>query len=112
MPILEDEKRKELHVLCHVHQEMLMPGRVGLGNGSASTVVYACPKPACQVHYSISQGYFMRSENGHALVTDSVPFVQCEYDKIYMYLAEVLPEKRSFRLWKCPKCKCISAINA
>ena len=84
---------------------------VGLGNQSAPPVVYACPKSTCQVHYSSSQGYFIPSENGHVLVTDSVPLVQCEYDHIYMYLAEVIPEKRSFRLWKCPKCNIISAVN-
>jgi hypothetical protein len=112
MRVLEDEKRKDLNVLCHLHHEILKLAPVGFGDHSGTKVIYACPKPTCQVHYSSSQGYFLLSENGHGLVTDSVPHVRCEHDQIEMYLAEVIPEKRSFRLWKCPKCMTISAINA
>jgi hypothetical protein len=112
MRVLESEKRKDLHALCHQHHVELELVTVGLGKHSASAVVYACPKPACQVHYSSLEGYFIHSENRHGLVTESVPLVQCEYDQAYMYLAEVLPEKRSFRLWKCPKCNTVSAINS
>src|SRR5882762_10358556 len=110
MRVLEREKRADLHALCHQHHVEMELVPVGLGKHSASTVVYACPKLTCQVHFSSSEGYFIRSGNGHGLVTDSVPLVRCEHDKIFMYLAEVLPEKRSFRLWKCPKCNTVSAI--
>jgi len=109
--VLENEKRADLHVLCHKHQEELGLAPVGFGKHGAPTVVYGCPKPDCHVYYSSSEGYFILSDNGHAVLTESVPLVRCEHDQIYMYLAQVLPEKKSFRLWKCPKCNSISAIN-
>jgi hypothetical protein len=33
-----------------------------------------------------------------------VPKVACLLDKTPMYLAEINPKKRSFRLWMCPQC--------
>jgi ribosomal protein L37AE/L43A len=33
-------------------------------------------------------------------------------DGMPMYLVEVLPERKSFRLWKCPKCAMNHAKNS
>src|SRR5256884_4503772 len=34
----------------------------------------------------------------------SLPKVRCFLDGMPMYLAEIHPEKTSFRLWTCPQC--------
>lgn len=38
---------------------------------------------------------------------DIRPRVSCPNDGHLMYLAEVRPERKSFRLWKCPECNTI-----
>jgi hypothetical protein len=112
MRVIEKEKRLDLQALCHEHHVKLelrsLPGR----DSSPSVVVYSCPEPACLVHYTSLQGYFILSVNGHGAATDPVPQVRCIHDRMPMYLAEVLPEKRSFRLWRCPKCNSVSAVNS
>jgi hypothetical protein len=66
----------------------------------------------CFFHYSSSHGYFIPSQNGSGIETDSLmPRVRCEKDGIPMYFAEVLPGKKSFRLWKCPKCGMHCAVK-
>ena len=101
----------DLQALCHEHHVKLEPTLLGLGDQDAPAVVLACRKPTCPVHYNSSQGYFVRSENGHATLTDFVAHVMCMNDGMPMYLAEVLPEKGSFRLWKCPVCNTVAAMN-
>jgi hypothetical protein len=95
---------KQLHPLCHEHHIEMKLNEILVTAGSERTqlLAYACPEPGCWVHYSNSQGYFISSQNGTD--TDSMPRVRCEQDGMPMYLAEVLPERRSFRLWKCPQC--------
>jgi hypothetical protein len=41
---------------------------------------------------------------------ETTPHVNCSNDAQLMYLAEVSPQRRSFRLWKCPECN-LSRIN-
>jgi hypothetical protein len=111
MRVLDKEKRLDLQALCHDHHVKLELISLPAADGGTPVVVYACPEPDCLVHYNSTSGYFILSKNGHGAATDPVPQVQCIQDKTPMYLAEILPEKRSFRLWKCPKCNSVSAIN-
>jgi len=67
-------------------------------------LAYACTQPDCLVHYNIYRGYFMLSQNGNTNELDMVPNVRCPHDGTPMYLAEVDPDKKGFRLWICPQC--------
>jgi hypothetical protein len=67
-------------------------------------LAYACTKPDCLVHYNILRGYFILTQNGNTNETDMVPRVRCVHDGAPMYLADINPAKRGFRLWTCPQC--------
>jgi len=96
--------RKDLHVLCYEHHsEMLLES----WKESAETFLYVCREPGCFIHYNSSQGYFIESQNGDRSESEIKPGVHCPKDERLMYLAEVRPEKKSFRLWKCPECDAI-----
>jgi hypothetical protein len=71
------------------------------------TFLYACRKPGCFIHFHSSQGYFIELQNGDRSEPEIKPSVRCPNDGRVMYLAEVRPEKESFRLWKCPECDAI-----
>jgi hypothetical protein len=68
------------------------------------TLAYTCTQPDCPVHYNIYRGYFILSQNGNTNELDMVPNVRCPHDGTPMYLAEVDPDKKGFRLWICPQC--------
>jgi hypothetical protein len=90
------EPAKQLHALCHEHHlEMRMNG--------AADPEYACPKSDCAVRYTPSNGYFIAARHG-PLELDILPRRRCPSDGQAMYLAEVDPGKRGFRLWRCPQC--------
>jgi len=93
--------RKDLHILCYEHHtEMLLECR----SEPAETFLYACREPSCFIHYHSSQGYFIEPQNGDRIEPEIKPSIPCPKDGGVMYLAEVRPEKKSFRLWKCPEC--------
>ena len=96
----------ELHTLCYEHHAEMRLNRSFLNSdGDATqTLAYACAEPDCVVHYSTSRGYFILNQNGNRDEMDMVPKVRCFLDGAPMYLAEINPEKRGFRLWKCPQC--------
>jgi transposase-like protein len=48
-------------------------------------------------------GYFIDTEDAKT-IEEEPPRVNCPNDGQLMYLAEVSPQKSSFRLWKCPEC--------
>jgi len=73
----------------------------------AETFVYACREPGCFIHYQSPQGYFIEPQNGDGSELEIKPGVHCPKDGRVMYLAEVRPERKSFRLWKCPECDAI-----
>ena len=96
-----EETRTDLHPLCYEHHlEMkfvhLQPKR------NISGLVYACPKPDCLIHYNGPVGYF---------VVSSTPRTRCPHHGLPMYLAEVQPRKRSFRLWRCPRLGCKASLT-
>ena len=95
----------ELHTLCYEHHAEMRLNRSFLNSdGDATqTLAYACAEPDCVVHYSTSRGYFILNQDGNNEL-DLVPRVRCLHDGTPMYLAEINPEKRGFRLWICPQC--------
>lgn len=86
----------DLHPLCYEHQIEMRPVQILLKSDASPTLAHACPVSDCLIHYSKLTGYFI----------PSVPTVACPRHEAPMYLAEVKPERRSFRLWKCPQVGC------
>ena len=102
--MLAGQTGKYLRALCHEHHiEMTVKesGKTQIAPGQTAT--YTCPRPDCVVHYNPSKGYFLVAGKGQ-IELDSTPRVKCSVDGRPMYLAETNPQKRSFRLWKCPQC--------
>jgi hypothetical protein len=97
---------KELRAFCHEHHVKMRLNQSLLNSEGdpTQTLAYVCTEPDCLVHYNISRGYFLLSQNGNTNELDMVPRVRCPHDGTPMYLAEIDPEKRGFRLWICPQC--------
>lgn len=114
MQTAQPQPGKEIRALCHEHHIEMKLSQIFVTTGGVLTQIraYACPEPDCFVHYSSSHGYFI-PQNESGIETDSlVPRVRCEKDGMPMYLSEVLPERKSFRLWKCPQCTMNHAVNS
>jgi len=97
---------KELRALCYEHHaEMRLNQSLLNSEGDPiQKLAYACTQPDCLVHYNIYRGYFMLSQNGNTNELDMVPRVRCSHDGTPMYLAQIDPDKKDFRLWRCPQC--------
>ena len=104
MPSLQ--MKRDLSALCYEHHIAMAFGQVVLQTSGEQTHIpaYSCPEPDCPVRYEAWRGYFITDQNGNGNELEMIPNVRCPYDGAPMYLAEVLPEHRSFRLWKCPQC--------
>jgi hypothetical protein len=100
------ERGRKIHPLCHEHHAEMRLTQVLLKteNEAPQTDAYVCPVPSCLVHYNASYGYIITTQNGNGIERDMMPRVACSQDGVRMYLAEVRPTLRSFRLWKCPQC--------
>jgi hypothetical protein len=96
---------KDLQPLCHEHHVEMTLNRSLLSSAGdrSPTMAYGCTESGCLVRYNISLGYFISSQNENGDEMD-VPRIKCFIDGAPMYLAELSPEKRSFRLWTCPQC--------
>lgn len=102
------ELRTDLHPLCYAHHIHMRPAQ-GLPNTvhfPGPTAVYACLEADCPIQYSRAIGYFTTPDGTQIEQGYSTPSVTCPHHGLPMYLAEVKPEKRSFRLWKCPQAEC------
>jgi len=93
--------RKDIHVLCYQHHTEMF---VRPASGAAEDLRYACQEPGCLIRYDGSRGYFIETKDANILGVEVTPRVNCSNDGQHMYLAEVTPERRNFRLWKCPEC--------
>jgi len=93
--------RKELRVLCYQHHSEMLPR---LLREPVEELLYACREPACPVLYDSLHGYFLDPKVAKTIELEITPRVSCPKDGQFMYLAEVMPQRRSFRLWKCPQC--------
>jgi hypothetical protein len=98
--------QRDLSALCYEHHIEMSFGQVVLQTSGEQTQIlaYTCLEPDCLVHYDASRGYFISDQNGNGDEREMKPNVRCPHDGASMYLAEVLPEHKSFRLWKCPQC--------
>jgi hypothetical protein len=74
--------------------------RRGSANGHLAVCLSA---PDCGVQYAPSTGYFIAPNSGHA-ESHMTRRVMCPRDGQPMYLTDTNPEKRAFRLWRCPQC--------
>jgi hypothetical protein len=85
--------------LCYEHHVEMRVRHIHPGAGKATV----CPERNCPVSYNSRQGYSIiigrRETEGNM-----IPRVSCPRDGRLMYLSQVKPEKRSFRLWRCPQC--------
>ena len=102
-----------LRPLCYEHHtEMrIVPMVSGNGRTPYQELEYACQVSDCFVRYNGEHGYFIVPLNGSGLEEEILPRVRCPHDEAPMYLGEVRPEERSFRLWRCPLCKAASATG-
>src|SRR5260370_27519802 len=94
-------KGKHVHVLCFQHHTEML---ANLLSESAQGVLYACREPGCPARYDSSRGYFIDGNSLENIEREITPRVTCSVDGQPLYLAEVMPEVKSFRLWKCPEC--------
>ena len=105
--------RHEFLPFCYEHHVEMNRNqiRATTEGGHTQEITFACPAPDCLVLFSSSMGYFMLDQdgNGNGIEAEPGPEVRREKDGAPMYLSEVLPERRSLRLWKCPLCKIVRA---
>jgi hypothetical protein len=88
-------------VLCYQHHTEMF---LGLSHDLEEALPYACQEPGCLIRYSGPRGYFLDTKDANIIGAEITPRVNCSNDGQRMYLAEVTPERRNFRLWKCPEC--------
>jgi hypothetical protein len=93
--------RNDLHVLCYQHHTQML---LRVLDEPAESPLYACKEPGCLIRYAGPRGYFLDTEDAGTIEMELIPRVNCSNDGYRMYLAEVLPEKRNYRLWQCPEC--------
>jgi hypothetical protein len=100
------QTRKDLKVLCYEHHTEMRLSRIPLQirKKSRQMAAYVCEEPGCVVRYNSSRGYFITTQDGSQLESEIMPRVSCPQDKQLMYLAEIRPNQRSYRLWRCPEC--------
>jgi hypothetical protein len=92
-----------IHPLCYEHHSEMKVREFSL---SEDGIAYACQEPNCFVHYCISEGYFLNTQDRRFLIEQGPipPHQYCSSDSYPMYLLEVQDQHPSHRLWKCPKC--------
>lgn len=85
----------------------------GNGNGTepAQEPKYACQESDCPVCFTSKAGYFVAPHETGQAEKEILPRVRCPHDAAPMYLGEVRPQERSFRLWRCPLCSATATSN-
>jgi hypothetical protein len=96
----------DLRPLCYEHHIEMELSQIPPNAGKLTrTPCYLCPELGCSVAYNRREGYFTIIPQKEYTERDIMPSVSCPRDGRLMYLAEIKPEKRSFRRWTCPRCK-------
>ena len=72
---------------------------------------YACQQSDCPVRFTSTAGYFVAPHETGRVEDEILPRVPCPHDEAPMYLGEVRPQERNFRLWRCPLCSATSTNN-
>lgn len=103
---------RDLNVLCYEHHTQMRLSRILLKieKKSWQTAAYVCEKSGCVVRYNSSRGYFITTQDGSQMKGETMPRVSCPQDRQLMYLAEIRPQQRNYRLWRCPQCN-VSRTN-
>jgi len=97
---------KDLRMLCYEHLLEMGVNQSFVNSACDGTqaITHGCTEPNCLVRYNSSRGYLVLNQNGNKDEMDMVPKVRCFLDGAPMYLAEINPAKRNYRLWTCPQC--------
>ena len=100
------QMRENLHALCYEHHSQMRLSRILLkiGEKSWQMAAYVCGVPGCFARYNPSRGYFTNTPEGTQMEGETVPRVSCLQDSQLMYLTEIRPQQRNYRLWRCPEC--------
>lgn len=99
-------KNGNLRPLCYDHHIEMEFSHIPRNAGRLTHMpCYLCPEPGCSVAYGRREGYFMIIPRREYTERDIMPCVSCPRDGQLMFLAQIKPERRSFRLWRCPRCK-------
>lgn len=98
---------KELQPLCYEHltEMMHLPDMMLHENDllkAKEGTAFVCSELSCPVSYNTLDGYFIAAAEGDRVEKSRAPRVFCPNDRTPMYLAEIHPEHKSYRLWKCP----------
>ena len=109
--MLSNQPESSPQPLCYEHHAEMRLVHMVSGNGArpAQDPTYACQKSDCLVRYTSMEGYFFAPSEGGQVEEEALPRVRCPHDAAPMYLEEVHPHERSFRLWRCPLCRATSA---
>ena len=106
---------KDLRPLCYEHYVAMKPVQLENGTHTFTThsLAYACPLSGCFIFFSDNTGYFSVEGDEQQSKQTGVLRVTCPQDGLPMYLAEVHPQKKNLRLWRCgkPNCKGHRAIE-
>ena len=101
------QMKKEFHPFCYEHHTQMTPcagSNSKAGTEPVEAVTYVCSDLNCRGNYDPSRGYFFAGNEGDRTEQTTTPDVRCPNDGTPMYLAELHPEHKSYRLWKCPQC--------
>lgn len=113
--MLANQLVNNLRPLCYEHHTEMKPVPIVSGNGNgtkpAQELKYACEQSGCPVRFTSTEGYFVAPHETGQAEKEILPLVRCPHDEAPMYLGEIRPEERSFRLWRCPLCSTTSTNN-
>ena len=108
--MLSNQLANGLQPLCYEHHTEMRLVPVVSGNEANPTQEhrYACQESDCLVRFTSTEGYLVASHETGQVEEEILPRLRCPHDEASMYLAEIRPQERSFRLWRCPLCKTTS----
>jgi len=97
-----------IHPLCYEHYVAMKPVQLEKNTYAFTThsFAYACPLSGCVIFFAENTGYFSVEGDEQQSRQTGVLRVTCPQDGLPMYLAEVHPQKKNLRLWRCGKSNC------
>jgi len=100
------QTERDINVLCYEHHIGMTLSQILLkiGRKPRRAAAYVCEEPGCSLRYTSSRGYFVTTRDGSRIEREIMPRVSCPRDAHLMYLAEIRPTQKNYRLWKCPEC--------
>lgn len=111
--MLANQLANSLQPLCYEHHTEMRLVHMPSGNGTepVQEPKYACQESDCPVFFTSTAGYFVSPHETAQVEEEILPRVRCPNDATPMYLKEIRPRERSFRLWRCPLCSATSTSN-